>query len=185
MIVVTDMDDVLVDLLPAWLQILNDRYSKHVKVEDVTEWDMRCVYPDLTDKELYGVLNEDSLWDIVQPKRDAVEFLKAIKDAGHKVLVCTATHYKNIEKKLTRCLLKHFPWLTYKDIIMCHHKRLIKCDVIIDDNVDNLRGSDGVRILYSCSHNKHIPEIDYHFRVSSMEEVYSIINQLERVDKNA
>ncbi len=182
-IFVTDMDDVLVDLLSAWIRVLNFRYRKSVTTEQVKDWDMRLAYPDLTDKELYGVLNEDELWQQVKPKGDSAEYLKRIKDAGYDVFVCTATHYKNIGKKLTHCLLKYYPWLDYKDIIMCHNKAMINCQFIVDDNPENMRNSRAVRFLMDCPHNQNADESCYDYRVTSMKEVFDIVNELEKVER--
>ena len=44
-IIAVDMDDVLVGLLPAWLNYLNSKYNLNVLVEDILEWDMKAAYP--------------------------------------------------------------------------------------------------------------------------------------------
>lgn len=178
-IFVTDMDDVLVDLLSAWCAVLNFRYKRKVKVEDIRDWDMRIAYPDLTDKQLYEVLNEDELWQAVEPKGDSVIYLPQIKDLGLTIYICTATHYKNICKKLTNCLLKYYPWLDYKDIIMCHNKAMLKCDYIIDDNPDNIKDSTAIRFLYDCPHNQSADKNTYDYRVTSMKETYEIMRGYE------
>ena len=179
-VLVTDMDDVLVNLLDTWTSILNSRYSKNVKLEDIQEWDMHKAYPDLNDKQLFGVLNEDELWMQVRPKEGSPEYLLRVKDMGYRIFVCTAAHYKNISKKITLCLLKYYPWLTYKDIIMCHDKELISCDYIIDDYHNNIKRSKAVRFLMDAPYNKIAQTSrDFDFRVNSMEDVYNILNEYE------
>lgn len=177
---VTDMDDVLVDLLKTWVTLLNIRYNKNVKIEDIKEWDMKKSYPDLTDKELYGILNEEELWKSVTPKKNSQQFLEKIKNSGYKVFVCTATHYKNISTKITECLLKYYPWITYKDIIMCHNKSMVMCDYIVDDYHENIKDSKAIRFLIDAPYNQDaVKGVHYDFRVPSMKEVYKIITKLD------
>ena len=184
-ILVTDMDDVLVDLLTAWTNVLNKRYNKSVRPCDVLDWDMKIAYPDLSDKELYGVLNEEELWKQVLPMNDSPEYLKLINDTLCKVYVCTATHYKNIEKKIVNCLMKYYSWLGYKDIIMCHDKSMLKCDYIVDDNVQNVKNSDGIKFLFDRPHNQRENTHNYDFRVKSMKDVYEIIKEFQEVEYHA
>ena len=178
-VIVTDMDDVLVDLLPAWIHTLNFRYNQNVRVEDVTEWDMDAVFPSLKPEQIYSVLSEETFWALVQPKNDAVEGLTTLHEMGYKIYVCTATHFKNIEKKLTRCLLKYIPWLNYKDIIMCHNKQMINCDYIIDDYPNNIKGHSAVAFLMDAPHNRNCSEMDYDFRVNTFSDIIEIIKELE------
>ena len=178
-VIVTDMDDVLVDLLPAWISTLNFRYNQHVKVDDIVEWDMRKAFPTLKPEQIYSVLGEQTFWSLVTPKGDAVQGLTELHDMGHKIYVCTATHYKNLSQKLNSCLTKYFPWLTYTDIIMCHNKQMIKCDYIIDDYPENIRGHSAVSFLMDAPHNRSRDKVAYDFRVKTFRDIIQIIDELE------
>lgn len=182
-IVVTDMDDVLVDLLPMWVRELNRRFNLNVAVSDIKEWDMQKAFPKLTKEQIYTVLDDPAFWDKVEPKEHSVEGLSLIQNAGLNVYVCTATHYRNVEKKITNCLMKFYPTIDYKHIIMCHDKSLIKCDYIIDDYADNIKNSSGIKILMNQPHNRSATEKDYDFRVNSMLEVFDLIMQMEDILK--
>lgn len=182
-IFVTDMDDVLVDLLGAWSKYLNNRYGTKVLAENIVDWDMTKAFPTLRPNEIYEVLGEEQFWKTVTPKEHAVEYLRLIcEDPNYKVYVCTATHYKGIKVKLENCLLKYFPWLTYKDIIMCHNKSLIECDYIVDDYPNNLTNNNRIRFLMNAPHNQICEESLYEFRVKSMKEVYEILKEFEVIE---
>jgi len=180
-IVVSDMDDVLVDLIPAWVDLLNKQHNRNVNYKDITEWDMHISYPGLTDKELFGVLNTEELWKSVQPKVNAVEGVKRFIDDGYKFYVCTASHYKTIANKMTHALFPYFN-LNYQDIIVCHDKHLIHCDYIVDDNPENLKHSSAIRFLMDTPHNQKADMHHYDFRVSSLLDMYNIIKELERLE---
>lgn len=181
-VIVTDMDDVLVDLLPCWVNTLNSRYGLTVSVEDINEWDMTKHFPTLCSKQIFEVLGEVDFWSSVTPKEGSVEGLKKLIDAGYTVYVCTATHYKNLKVKLDNCLLKHFSYLTYKDIIMSHNKQMISCDYIIDDYPQNIVNHKALSFLMDAPHNRNCKESHYNFRITSMMEVYDIIKKLENLE---
>lgn len=189
MTIITDMDDVLVNLLAAWVRKLNERYGTNVKHKDVKQWDMHIAFPTLTDKQLFGILNEEEFWDEVSPFYDAVAYLKMLIDEGHKVVVATASHYRTIRPKLEKALFPYFTYLGWKDIIMISDKHLLKGDVMIDDNPDNLKDFEGIKILQNAPYNQNASIKEYDFRVSNFEEAYQIIQELilateERKSKN-
>ena len=169
------MDDVLINLLDAWIRILNKKYNRNVKREDIKQWDMHIAFPGLSDKELFGILNEEEFWDEVCPFYDAVFYLKKLKDEGHKIVVATASHYRTIMHKLDKAFFPYFTYLDWKDIIMINDKSLLKGDVIIDDNPDKIKHFDGLRLLRDAPYNQNTPENDYNFRVHNYEEVYFFI----------
>ena len=87
-IFVTDMDDVLVDLLGAWSKYLNNRYGTKVLAENIVDWDMTKAFPTLRPNEIYEVLGEEQFWKTVVPKEHAVEYLRLIcEDPNYKVYV--------------------------------------------------------------------------------------------------
>lgn len=181
-VIVTDMDDVLVNLLEHWLEYLNTRYDCNVKCEDVVEWDMSKAYPTLTPEQLYGALSDEELWKAVTPRKDAIKYLTKLHNEGYKILVATAASYNTIKTKLVNALFPYFKFLTYKDIIMIYDKHLLKCSIIIDDYHENLRGSDAVKILVNAPYNKNCDEMIYDFRVDGWKEIYQIIHELENVN---
>lgn len=181
-VLVTDMDDVLNNLLDTWIEILNLRYDTHVVRRDIKNWDMSRAFPSLTHEQLYSVLKEDDFWEAVEPKYDAIYYLKKIKDLGVKVIVATAASYSTIKTKVENNLLPHFDYLTYEDIVMIHDKSLLKCTWIIDDYHENIKNSDGIRILFDAPYNRDDSIIQnsytyYDHRVWEWKEIYEIVKK--------
>lgn len=176
---VTDMDDVLVELADAWVRYLNFRNRLKVDFNDLTEWGMDEMFPTLTAEEIYKALSLPEFWQSVKVKEKSPEYLKKLVDEGYEVYVCTATSYRNLSVKITECLIRYYPWLDKRQIICCHNKGLIKCDYIVDDYPPNFEGSSAIKFLMDRPWNRNCDKMLYDFRVDSMEEVYSIIKQLE------
>ena len=52
-------------------------------------------------------------------------------------------------------LMKNFPFLDPMNFVFVGNKNILKCDIFIDDKIENLTGGD-IKILYTAYHNKSI-----------------------------
>lgn len=174
--ILIDMDDTIENLCEAWVEWLNSKYGLDVKVTDITEWDMTKFFPSLTPDEIYEPLKNDEFWCTVQPKADAQKYIKRLQDDGYKVLICTTSNYHSFKSKMENCLFKHFPFISYDQVIVTHHKHLIKGDYLIDDGIHNFEGGDFKKILFTTPANRNINVYGTDIvRVKDWEEIYTII----------
>lgn len=177
--ILVDMDDVLVDLLPTWVEHLNQRFGTNVAVADIKDWNISQYFPSNTDDELYDVLQSQTFWQQVQPKREAVSTLQLLLGSGHLITVVTSSHYETVAHKMRECLLHHFPFIEWEDIIVASKKQMIQGDVLIDDGIHNLIGGAYTQLLMDMPHNQNIDAEKYGvIRVHDWAEVYSNIRKL-------
>lgn len=52
-------------------------------------------------------------------------------------------------------LKEHFPFISWKNIVFCGLKTIVKADFMIDDYDKNLRYFEGERLLFTAPHNVH------------------------------
>ena len=147
-----DMDDTIEYLSKAWIKWLYHQYGYHVNYEDIDSWDITKFYPHLTIEQICQPLHEPTFWDTVEPMQDAIEIIPKLKADGHKVYICTSTRYDIAPFKFDRCLFEHFPIISFKDIIMCYNKQMIKCDILVDDAPHNIEG-DYIGLLMNAPFN--------------------------------
>lgn len=178
--ILIDMDDTIEHLLISWVDYINKRYGTTVKYEDVTEWDLRVAFPELTDKQLHGLLEEEEFWKTVKPMDRASETVQWMLDQGHEVYIVTASAYRTIQPKMEHVLFKYFPFLTWDNVIITTHKQMIRGDVLIDDAPHNLIGGKYVKVLMNAPHNQSFDaEANGMCRVKSWSEVQSVIEGLQ------
>lgn len=134
------MDCVLNNLVEVWIDILNKLYNTKVSVSDIVDYEVYKAFPELDKETVENPLSVSTIWNQLKPVDGSVNGLKRIIDNGYKVYISTSTHYSVIKPK-AEWLLKHFPFLDYKDIITTHDKSMLLTDYIIDDNYDNLLNS--------------------------------------------
>lgn len=181
--ILVDADDTIECLLEAWLGVLNERYGANVALDDVTEWDVSRNFPQLSRDLVYEPLREGEIWERVQPRLDAVEYLKKLKDDGHKIYIVTATHHANFNVKMEQVLLKYFPYIKRTDVIVAYNKSMVRGDVRVDDGVHNLENCNGLKILIDMPHNRgYDAEANDMHRVSHWRDVYELITQYSEID---
>ena len=174
--ILVDMDDVLDDLLPAWVSYLNQTYGTNVTTNDIRSWDMMQSFPHLTKSQVFSPLDRPDFWDTVRPKEGAADVLQEWIREGHRVLVVTSSHYASIAAKMTRVLFRYFPFLQWNNVIVTADKTLIKGDILIDDGIHNLAGGDYLKILMDAPHNRFYPAAEHGMRrAHSWDEIRALV----------
>lgn len=180
MTILVDMDDTIEYLVKAWIQNVNKRYCKSVKYEEVLSWDVSKAYPDLTWEQVYETLTIQGFWKTVEPIPGAAEVLQRFIQAGHMVFIVTATPYISIPEKMDDLLFRHFPFISWEQVIITSKKQMIYGDVLIDDGVHNLIGGEYIKILMTAPHNRdYNAEANGMIRVHNWSEVERIIFALD------
>lgn len=179
MIILVDMDDVLEQLVEAVVQHVNDLYGTHATSADVTEWNLAAAFPSLTYEQVYSTVDDDVLWDIVQPMPGAAEALKKLIAEGNEIYIVTASLYENLRKKMKDVLFRYFPFLHWNQVIIAHKKQMILGDVLVDDGPHNLQGGNYRKILFDATHNQSFDETSVGaVRVRNWEECYAELQRL-------
>lgn len=170
-----DADDTIENLLECWTATLNERYHLCVSPEDITDWDISKFYNVLTPKQVFSVLEEDEIWNRLEPIPGSQCALQKLYNEGHNLYMVTATNYKTCEAKMNR-IFELFPFLNWEHVIISHNKQMIKGDILIDDAPHNLIDGDYLKILFSKSHNDSFDCYSHKIiRVNNWDEIYSYI----------
>lgn len=178
-VVLVDVDDVVVDLLSAWLHFLNNKYDIDVRNDEITDWDISKFFPTLTKEQIFEPLYQDEFWKTVKPKYDAVEYVKRLFDEGYDIYFCTSTDYRNIRVKYESIIKKYFPYIKWSHVIVAYRKQMIKADFLIDDSIHNLENGDYNKLLMSMSHNlNYDAKENGMIRVNNWNEIYKEVNKL-------
>ena len=179
MTILVDMDDTMEQQLAAWVRDANEAYGTHVRYEDITDWDVSKAFPGLTREQVYAIPMRPGFWLGVEPIPGAREALERLTAAGHEVLVVTATPFASVPEKIEGFLFKHFPFLTWDQVIITGKKQRVRGDVLIDDGVHNLEGGDYVKLLMTAPHNQtYNAEANGMIRVNGWDEIEKTIASL-------
>ena len=181
MTILVDMDDTIESLLDAWVRGVNETYHTHVALDEITDWNVAKAFPGLTWEQVYEIPMRPGFWDTVEPIPGAADALQRMTAAGHEVLIVTATPFDSVPEKIGGFLFKHFPFLSWDQVIVCGRKQRIRGDVLIDDGVHNLEGGDYVKLLMTAPHNRdYDAEANGMIRVHTWPEIEDVIRRLEK-----
>lgn len=180
MIICVDVDNILNDLAQKTLELYNSRYNKNIQMSDITSYNFFDCLPHEDASCIISLFEEKELWDSLKPLPDSQEALKSLIKNEHKVYLATATNPINFKWKVD-WLQKYFPFIHSDNIIRIMDKSLLKCDIMIDDNLDNLIGSfcDRICLDYPWNHSAS-KDVSYDIkRVNNWNQIPNIINNIE------
>lgn len=172
-----DADDVAENLLNCWIKLINERYGTSVAFEDVRDWDMTLAFPTLTKQQIFGVLQDEALWQNLEPMPGSQRVLQKWFDQGHQLYMVTASDYRTCKVKVER-ILEMFPFLDWEHIIFASNKQMIRGDILIDDGIHNLLEGKYFKILFDRPHNRGLDIEKYGVhRASTWDDVDTMVQQ--------
>jgi 5'(3')-deoxyribonucleotidase len=131
-----DVDDVLADLRPQVLRIVNEVSGKELTPDDFTEWDYFCVLDDDQKKEAFEIMGSPGFCGALQVLPGAKE---AIRELQSMVKVLAVTWPFHVE-----WFNERYDWLEHKigiprgDVILASAKYAVSGKWFLDDNLDNV-----------------------------------------------
>lgn len=118
-------------------------------------------------------VNSDGFFRTAPTIEGSVQGLKYLNKKYKVLVISLATEYPKSLKEKMDWINENYPFLTWKQIVFCGDKSLIKGDVMIDDHPKNLDFFEGKKILFTQPHNIFINNPDYR-RVKNWEEIIDL-----------
>lgn len=179
MTIVSDVDDVLCDLQSTVINMFNERYNTNYSIEDFTDYNVENILPlqeSIAMKEIYG---ENGLYKTIKPIPGAQDGLQKLVDAGHQVYLVSDAIPKTYGEKI-KWLNHFFPFIDNSHIIAMKHKQLLRCDVMIEDNIHTLlSGVHYNRICFDHPWNRYVRDWVYDiYRCSNWNEIVDVVKQI-------
>lgn len=169
MIILCDVDEVLLNLMPVWLGEYNKSFGDDLLPEAITDWDLsKFVLPECGQK-IFEYIKSPYIFEKAGVVEGSISGIKKLKNAGHRVVYATINNPSNVK----------YRWLeekgfldNSKDLIVAEDKSLIMSDFMIDDNPENIENCYGVGILFDQPHNR---KFKWSLRAKNWQEVVDII----------
>lgn len=175
-----DLDNVLENLTECFLEIYNEDSGDNLKIEDITKYRIEeFMKPEFITHEHLAKYFGLACYNL-QPLEHSQKYLTKLHNEGFNIDIVTTSHFCDMEIKL-EFLKKYFPFLTRRNVYVMPSKQKFKCDVLVDDCVDNLIGGTYARILFNQPWNQGIndKELKIH-RAYDWGDVYDLVHSIER-----
>lgn len=136
--ILVDMDGILCDFIGAFLSKYNKEFNDTLTIEDIHNHDFqRCLKP-AAQSVWKSYMAEPGFFRNLVPLPNALESLKELHDAGHKIYIASSHANAISSKEKHEWLEHHVPWLNRKRFFFGYDKFMLKADVLIDDAHHNI-----------------------------------------------
>ena len=154
--ILVDMDDVLADASERILEILNQKNNLSLSKDFFEEKDFYDYVKSNNLKSYRDELNAPGFFENLNVIPDSQEVLAELSEKHEVFIVSAAMEFPNSLKEKYDWMQIHFPFISWKNIMLCGDKSIVKGDILIDDHEKNLVHFDGETILFDAIHNKKI-----------------------------
>lgn len=156
MIIAVDVDGVVADLLPVWLDRYNTDYADILTVYDITKWGLHEFVKEECGEKIYDYLIMRDLYDDVKPIDGALTCINFLKEKSNiRIIYVTSTPIESSGVKF-RWLVKHgfLQEHEIKNYVEATDKSLIYAELLLDDGYHNIRTFLGKAVLYLHPYNE-------------------------------
>lgn len=166
-----DMDGVMANVEKHFVDWYNKNHGENFSVQDIQGKSEADAFPKSGIIKKYA--STPGFFSTVPVMEDAIEAIKKLNDHYEVYIVSAAMEFPQslIEKR--EWLQEHFPFISWKQIVFCGSKNVIKADYMIDDHPKNLDPFSGTSILFEAFHNL---DVNAHYRVKNWKEVLTYFN---------
>jgi 5'(3')-deoxyribonucleotidase len=158
-----DMDGILVDLTPHWLQCIAEDYGVHVRMSEIDQWSLhKCgELQSLGAKTVYDYLHRPGFFRYAPPIAPALEVFKRMAKE-HDVFIISSPSSAISAKEKVEWLAEHLPDVKMPNICLFPTKTMVKLDVLIDDHPETVvqyraEWPDSLVLGIEYEYNKHVP----------------------------
>lgn len=167
-----DMDGVIADTESHFITWYHKDYGVHINREDLIGKPESEAFPDK--QAVWKFVNSPGFFRTLPVMPGAIETVKELMNDFEVYIVSAAMEFPQSLFEKHQWLQEHFPFISWKNIVLCGDKSIIDTDYMIDDHFKNLDFCKGKAILFHAAHNA---TTDRHQRVHSWEEVKVLLKK--------
>ena len=173
-----DCDNIINNFTDELINAYNNKYNANLTVGNFVDYDFFKCFPYDDATRMVDLLYEKSLWDALKPIDGAQRGIRHFIEQNYEVYFATATEPENFPWKV-EWLKSYFNMVPSKNIICINNKGLLKVDVLIDDNVENLLSGFYHRVCLDYTWNRHVYDEVYDIiRCNNWDEIVKKIDDI-------
>ena len=181
MIIMCDIDNVICNLQEAVVGLFNERYGTNYTLEDFNDYNIENVLSMQEASLMKEMYSENGIYDFVKPIAKSQNGLKKLINSGHQVYLVTDAIPRIYHEKV-EWVHHFFPFIDDAHIVAMKHKHLFKCDIMIEDNMQNLiSGAHYDRICFDYPWNRNFHDHIYDiYRCEDWDVIVDVINSFNK-----
>lgn len=139
-VIACDVDDVVANLLQAWLGSYGRIYGHWLAPEDITDWGITKFITHCPPEAFYDIIRRRDFYETVEPFPGALDAINRLKKFARVVFVTSCSRGTMDQKRewLERHGFLDGTKHVQHDLVMASDKALIRADCLIDDAEHNI-----------------------------------------------
>ena len=183
-----DFDDTIASSIENIVRIVNKRYNRSVKPQDIGKWDFSDVYPDIPSEDIVGVFGEKEFFKTLKLKNDVIPTLRRYAKYNHLLIVSKVDGIAIKEKYnwIKEHLMSIGIDIEFRGIPLGKSKgiRDMADCIMIDDNAQFLKETNAkYKILYKCDRAFDDTQDWDGYTVSSWKELNKLLHNIISQEK--
>ena len=166
---IVDMDGVLADVYEQFIQFEFRESGLLMKKSEVHGTDEILAFPN---GNIH--VHERGFFRTIPVISGATESLEKLNKSYEVFIVSSAMEFPNCLEEKYYWLKEHFPFLSWKQIVLCGSKEVVQGNIMIDDHFKNLDSFTGRTLLFDQPHNQNSNDHS-HERVCNWDEIIQLL----------
>lgn len=152
---IVDMDDVIADATGQFINFYEREFGVRIERSVLDGKDEGEGFPD-NHSVLATFPFRPLFFRTMVANENSQQVLEQLNRKYEVFIVSAAVQFPNSLNEKLDWLAEHFPFLHWKQIVLCGSKAVVYGDYMIDDLPHNLETFNGERFIYTAPHNKHV-----------------------------
>jgi 5'-nucleotidase len=174
MTIAVDMDGVLADTESHFIQYYETESGEKVNRKDLLGVPESSAFPDKTAVRRY--VHTPGFFRSLPLIKGGQHAVKALMVDFDVYIVSAAMEFPLSLYEKKQWLEEYFPFISWKNIVFCGDKSIIKTDYLIDDHLKNLDNFSGIPLMFTASHNIYNQQ---HHRLNNWDEILKYFESLK------
>ncbi|MGY8915195.1 MAG: 5' nucleotidase, NT5C type [Flavobacteriales bacterium] len=150
-----DMDEVFADTYNAHILRYNTEFNENLTALDCMGKEVWQCVPEERQRSVKNHARSDGFFTALEPIKDSKVVLRELSLKYNVYVASAAMQFPNSLREKSDWLDKHYPFIHWKNRILCGSKHILYGDILIDDRSYNLEHFIGRKILFTSPHNIH------------------------------
>lgn len=182
-VLLVDMDHVIADLTSQYIKYYKEATGIEMRRNDLLGKPEDEAFP--ASKLIRSFLRTPGMFRNAAVIKDSQCILQELNELFDLYIVSAAMKFPQSLIEKYEWLREHFPFIKWTQIIFCGSKKNISGDYMIDDHLKNLDNFNGVKLLFTATHNTNVNSKKYR-RVNGWHDVKQLLieqNEWKIIDR--
>ena len=167
--IAVDMDGVLANVYSQFVKMYAAETGKIITPEEMIGRPEGEVFPNVLE-----YVNSPGFFRHAPLMEDGQRVLQLLDERYQLFIVSAAMEFPNSLQEKQAWLYEFFPFITWRQIVFCGSKEIIRADIMVDDHFKNLDYFTGKTYLFTQPHNQ-LTDARQHERVDSWLQLEQLL----------